>query len=95
LTTFAAELVATRPEEVALDDGRSQLRWGDVEDRLNRVANALLALGSDRLGADRRVAVFAENAAETALAHIGGLLAGASSPVQLPPGGAGAPLHPR
>jgi long-chain acyl-CoA synthetase len=79
LTTFAAELVATRPEEVALDDGRSQLRWGDVEDRLNRVANALLALGSDRLGADRRVAVFAENAAETALAHIGGLLAGAST----------------
>ena len=42
---------------------------------MNRVTNGLL--GED-LGSDRRVAVFAENAAETAFANLGGLLAGAS-----------------
>lgn len=76
MTTFAAALARQRPDEIALDDGRSSLRWADLEDRLNRVANALL--GTD-LGPDRRLGVFAENAAETALAHIGGLLGGAST----------------
>ena len=42
----------------------------------NRVANGLQARD---LGPHHRVAVFAENAAETALAHLGGLLAGAST----------------
>jgi long-chain acyl-CoA synthetase len=50
--------------------------WSEVDDQLNRVANGLLGLD---LGPDRRLAVFAENASETALAHIGGLLAGAST----------------
>jgi acyl-CoA synthetase (AMP-forming)/AMP-acid ligase II len=50
--------------------------WAEVDDVLNRVANRLDAAD---LGPSRRVAVFAENAVETALAHLGGLLAGAST----------------
>lgn len=76
MTTFARALADARPEQIALDDGRSRIGWADLDDRLNRAANALLARD---LGPWRRVAVFAENAAETALAHIGGLIAGAST----------------
>jgi long-chain acyl-CoA synthetase len=65
-----------RPDEVALRDDRVALGWGEVDDCLNRVANALHGLD---LGPQRRVAVYAENAAETVLAHLGGLLAGAST----------------
>lgn len=50
--------------------------WAEVGDTLNRISNALS--GTD-LGPHRRVAVFAENASETALAHLGGLLGGAST----------------
>ena len=52
------------------------LRWADVNDLLNRVVNGL---GELDLGPHRRIAVFAENAVETALAHLGALLGGASS----------------
>ena len=57
-------------------DDRVALRWADVDDLLNRVANALHSLD---LGPQRRIAVYAENSAETVLAHLGGLLAGAST----------------
>jgi len=76
MTTFAAALAAKRPEQIALDDGKSRLGWADVDGILNRAANALLGRG---LGDGGRVAVFAENSAETALAHVGGLIAGAST----------------
>jgi len=76
MTTFARALADARPDEVALDDGRSRIGWAQLDDLLNRVANSLLAMD---LGPDRRVAVFAENASETAIAHIGGLIAGAST----------------
>ncbi len=49
--------------------------WAEVDETLNRVANGLLGLD---LGPDHRIAVFAENAIETAMANLGGLLAGAS-----------------
>lgn len=52
------------------------LGWAEVDDVLNRVANQVLAAD---LGPQRRVAVFAENSAETALAHLGALLGGAST----------------
>ena len=52
------------------------MTWGDVDDTLNRVANALHGID---LGPARRVAVYAENSIETVLAHLGGLLAGAST----------------
>jgi long-chain acyl-CoA synthetase len=73
---FARALANARPQEVAIRDPSRALGWGDVDEILNRVANALIA---SELGASRRVAVFAENAAETALTHLGGLLAGCST----------------
>lgn len=72
---FAEKLAAERPDEIALRDEQKALTWAEVNNLLNRVANGLLALD---LGPDHRVAVFAENAAETALANLGGLIAGAS-----------------
>ncbi|MGE0140027.1 MAG: AMP-binding protein, partial [Ilumatobacteraceae bacterium] len=73
---FARLLAAERPAEVALRDARAALGWRDVGEILDRVANRLLATD---LGPRRRVAVFAENAVETALAHLGGLLGSAST----------------
>ena len=73
---FARLLAAERPDEVALRDARGELGWAEVGDTLDRVANRLLATD---LGPNRRVAVFAENANETALAHLGGLLGSAST----------------
>ena len=75
MPSFAAELAQQRPEEVAIRDEQRELRWVDVDDILNRVANGL---NTYDLGDKRRVAVFAENAVETAMANLGGLVAGAS-----------------
>ena len=77
---FAKECAALDPTGFALVDGEREMTWTEVDDALNRCANLLLT--DDRagdLGPDHRIAVFAENASETALAHLGGLLAGASS----------------
>ena len=76
MVLVAGELALERPEQVALRYEETALRWGDVNDILNRAVNGL---GELDLGADRRIAVFAENGVETVLAHLGGLLAGASS----------------
>ena len=73
---FARLLAAGRPDEIALRDARHALNWAVTGDMLDRIANRLLATD---LGPKRRVAVFAENANETALAHLGGLLGGAST----------------
>jgi long-chain acyl-CoA synthetase len=73
---FARRLAEERPDEVALRDGATELDWRSVGDVLDRVANRVLATD---LGPQRRIAVFAENANETALAHLGGLLGGAST----------------
>ena len=75
MTTFAAKLAQERPEEVAIRDEARAMGWAEVDETLNRVANGLLSLD---LGPDHRIAVFAENAIETAMANLGGLLAGAS-----------------
>ena len=75
MTSFAARLAEARPEEVAIRDEVRQMSWAEVDDVLNRVANGL---NSVDLGGHRRVAVFAENAVETAMANLGGLIAGAS-----------------
>ena len=76
MPAFAQHLAVERPDQAALVDHDHVLGWADVDVALNRAANLLLAAD---LGPDRRVAVFAENAAETALAHLGGLLGGAST----------------
>ena len=75
MTSFAAARAAERPEEIAVRDPSKHYSWAEVDDILNRVVNGLLQFD---LGPDHRIAVFAENAAETALANIGGLLAGVS-----------------
>ena len=77
---FATERALQNPTGFALVDAGRELTWAEVGDALNRCANLLLAAGeAGKLGAAHRIAVFAENAAETALAHLGGLLAGAST----------------
>ena len=84
MPTFAKEHAQADPDGFALvdrrPDGDRVLTWGEVDETLNRCADLLLAAGArGDLGPDHRVAVFAENSAETALAHLGALLAGASS----------------
>ncbi len=73
--SFAAVYSEERPDEFAIRDDHKSLTWGELDDVMNRVVNGLL---TNELGAQRRVAVFAENAVETALANLGGLLSGAS-----------------
>ena len=73
---FARRNAVARPDEAALTDPSRSIGWADLDVMLNQVANAVRAAD---LGPNHRVAVFAENAAETALAHLGGLLAGAST----------------
>ena len=80
MPAFAKRRAAEDPTGFALVDATREYTWHDVDDALNRCANLLLDAGErGELGEEHRVAVFAENAAETALAHLGGLLAGAST----------------
>jgi long-chain acyl-CoA synthetase len=60
----------------ALADERVSYGWAQLDDLLTRAVNALQALD---LGPERRVAIFAENAAEAVAAHLAGILAGAST----------------
>ncbi len=76
MALVAVDRARERPHEIALRDDEVHLTWSQVDEMLNRVANALSAMD---LGAARRVAVYAENSVETVLAHLGGLLAGAST----------------
>ncbi|MCR9277119.1 MAG: AMP-binding protein [Pseudomonadaceae bacterium] len=75
MPAFAAELAQQRPNEIALSDPDSALTWAQLNDALCRAANGLLTLD---LGPEHRIAVFAENACETAIGNLAGLLAGAS-----------------
>ncbi len=76
MPVFASDLARERPKEVAVRDPNRAFTWAQVGDILNRAANN--ALSAD-LGSMRRVAVFAENAAETAFSHLGCLLGSAST----------------
>lgn len=76
MVAFALKLAEQKHAEIALRDSDRALTWSELNDVLNRAANSLFA---EDLGPDRRMAVFAENAVETAIAHMGGLLGGASS----------------
>src|SRR5438552_5157122 len=64
------------PERVVIRDAERTYTWSEVNDIVNRAANALLATD---LGPERRVAVVGANAAETVLAHAAGVLAGVST----------------
>ena len=76
MPAFSAHLAATRPDEHALVDRERTFGWAEIDGILNRTANRILDAD---LGPTGRIAVFAENAAETALAHLGGLLGGVST----------------
>jgi len=73
--TFAKKYAEEYPDETAIQDSQHAFSWAEVNDKLNRCANGLQAAD---LGPDVRVAVFAENHVETALANLGGLVSGAS-----------------
>ena len=75
MTQFAKPIGLARPDEIALRDPLTALTWLEIDDILNRAANAIRQTD---LGEERRMAVFAENACETALANLGGLIGGAS-----------------
>ena len=64
-----------RRTDMALTDERVSLDWLQLDDRLNRAANALNGLDLH----ERRVAVFAPNSAETVIAYVACLEAGISS----------------
>ncbi|SVA73353.1 uncharacterized protein METZ01_LOCUS126207 [marine metagenome] len=72
---FAKQLYKERPEEIALRFENKTMNWSDIDLTLNKIANGLHELD---LGLQKRIAVFAENALETATANLGGLIAGAS-----------------
>ena len=76
MPSFVTELARARPQEIAVRDSDHTFTWQQVGDILNRTANNVLAVD---LGLHRRVAVFAENAAETAFAHLGCLFGSAST----------------
>jgi long-chain acyl-CoA synthetase len=76
MALVASRLARERPDEIALRDERIALGWAELNEALNRVANGVHTLD---LGSARRFAVFAHNSVETVLAHLGGLLAGAST----------------
>ena len=63
------------PSAIAIRDSRSALSWQELDTMLSRLANRLQ---QEALGELRRIAVFAENAVETGVANLGGLLGGAS-----------------
>ncbi|MGA9275482.1 AMP-binding protein [Ilumatobacter sp.] len=80
MPAFAKRRAAEDPTGFALVDASREYTWSEVDEALNRCASRLLAADErGELGPQHRIAVFAENAAETALAHLGGLLAGAST----------------
>ena len=65
----------TDTQSIALRDASVELSWQQLDDVLSRFANRLQ---QEPLGDRRRIAVFAENAVETGMANLGGLLGGAS-----------------
>ncbi len=73
--SLLAAIAARRPHETALQDGVGTHTWSDVD---RTVARAATLLQRGDIGPARRVAVFAPNATETALAHLAGALAGVS-----------------
>jgi long-chain acyl-CoA synthetase len=76
MSAIAAPRQGDAAAAAALVDDRITLTWADVHTVVDRVIHGL---GGLELGPRRRVAVFAENSAETVLAHVGGLLAGTST----------------
>ena len=62
-------------QAIAIRDAVTALTWEELDEGLSRFANRLQDC---ELGDNRRIAVFAENAVQTGMANLGGLLGGAS-----------------
>jgi long-chain acyl-CoA synthetase len=73
--SYAARIARERPDEIALADPEKQFGWKELDESLNR---GVERLRETDLGEERRIAVYASNSAETVIAHLCGLLAGAS-----------------
>ncbi len=76
MAVVLVEVAATKPNEIAIRDSFKMLTWAELNSTINRIVNDLKARD---LGLNRRIAVYAENSVETALAHMGALHAGLSS----------------
>ena len=76
MSLAASQRAATTPDEQVLADERQSVTWAALDSALNRAAHALLAMD---LGAERRVAVFAENSVETVMAHLAAIHVGVST----------------
>jgi acyl-CoA synthetase (AMP-forming)/AMP-acid ligase II len=76
MTVATAKRAAETPTEPALGDERGAISWAELDSLLNRAVNALLGSG---LEPGQRIAVFAENSAETVLGHLAGIIAGIST----------------
>ncbi len=76
MSIATATFAAATPDAAALCDDRGVITWHTLDSILNRATNALLASSLDE---QQRVAVFAENAAETVIAHLSGIQAGIST----------------
>ena len=76
MSLAAAENARLTPDRMALADEHETLTWRQLDSRLNRATNAMIA-GPARAGS--RVAVFAPNSVEGALAYLAALHAGVSS----------------
>ena len=67
---------AEHPDAMALTDSVRSVSWAELDVLINRMANGFRAAG---LGESGRAAVFAENAVETVIAHLGAVAGGVSS----------------
>lgn len=76
MSLAAAQRARETPDAMAVADERRTITWAELDQALNRAANALLQVD---LGPARRVAVFAENSAETVTAHLAAILVGVST----------------
>lgn len=75
MSIATSKVAAEWPDALGLADARVELTWSELDDTLNRLGNAVLSLDLD--GA--RLAVFAENSAETVLAHLACVAVGVST----------------
>ncbi|MDE0236961.1 MAG: AMP-binding protein [bacterium] len=76
MSLLAQHIPADDPEQMALTDQRTTLGWAELDRVMDRATNLLHSLD---LGPERRLAVFAENSAETVIAYVAAALAGVSA----------------
>ena len=76
MSLLAHHIPADDPDQLALTDQQTTLGWAELDRAINRAINLLRSVD---LGPEHRLAVFAENSAETVIAYMAAALAGASA----------------